>query len=279
VFRHVTTRIAARRFGVFDTSRMRSAFLGAALGCLAAFACMMAGLPVISGHAAIDLIAGIALGVIASLAPMAVLAPIAVAMVVALAAATLTPVMSGPVASWVRRDSIPSARLDAVVVLSSSVTADSVLDPVATERLLSALQLMRGHEVATLITTRPAASRRDLREVSNADQRALITLAGDTSRWREVGPVRTTREEAVRVAEFLAPAASRTIAVVTSPLHTRRACAAFEAVGFRVVCVPSTERMYSLYAFSGVRSRLIAVADWAYERLGMIEYRARGWAR
>lgn len=279
MFRHVTARRAVRRFGVFDTVRMRSAILGAALGCLAAFACMMAGLPVISGHAALDLVAGIALGVVASLAPASVLAPIAVAIVVALATATLTPMMSGPVASWIRRDSIPTTRLDALVVLSSSVTADSVLDPVATERLLSALQLMRRREVGTLITTRPAASRHDLRKVSNADQRALITLAGDTSRWREVGPVRTTREEALRVAELLAPASSRTIAVVTSPLHTRRACAVFEGVGFHVVCVPSTERMYSLYAFSGVRSRLIAVADWTYERLGMIEYRMRGWVR
>jgi uncharacterized SAM-binding protein YcdF (DUF218 family) len=154
-----------------------------------------------------------------------------------------------------------------------------VLDPVAAERLISALRLMRQHEVGVLVTTRPAASRRDLREVSNADQRALIALAGDTSRWREVGPVRTTREEALRVADLLAPAPRRTIAVVTSPLHTRRACAAFEAVGFRVVCVPSTERMYSLYSFSGVRTRLIAVADWTYERLGMFEYRARGWVR
>jgi uncharacterized SAM-binding protein YcdF (DUF218 family) len=279
VFQHVAARRAVRRFGVFETVRVRSALLGAALGCLAAFAGMMAGLPIISGHAAVDLIAGVVLGVVASLAPAFVLAPIAVAIAVALAAVTLTPVMYEPVVSWIRRDSLPMARLDAVVVLSSSVTADSVLDPVATERLLSALQLMRRQNVGALITTRPAASRHDLRKVSNADQRALITFAGDTSRWREVGPVRTTREEALRVAELLAPAARRTIAVVTSPLHTRRACAAFETVGFHVVCVPSTERMYSLYAFSGVRSRLIAVADWTYERLGMIEYRMRGWVR
>ena len=279
MFQHVTARRDGRRFGVFDATRARSALLGAALGCLAAFACMMAGLPVISGHAAIDLVAGIALGVAASLAPTYVLTPIAVAIVVTLAAVTLTPTMRGPVVSWIRRDSLPPARLDAVVVLSSSVTADSVLDPVATERLFSAMRLMRRQEVGVLVTTRPAASRRDLREVSNTDQRALITLAGDTSRWREVGPVRTTREEALRVADLLAPAPTRTIAVVTSPLHTRRACAAFEAVGFHVVCVPSTERMYSLYSFSGVRSRLIAVADWTYERLGMIEYRARGWVR
>lgn len=240
---------------------------------------MMAGLPLVSGHAAIDLVSGVVLGIAASLAPAYVLVPIVVAIAVALATVTLTPVMYEPVVSWIRRDSLPPVRLDAVVVLSSSVTADSVLDPVAAERLLSALQLMRHQQAGTLITTRPAASRHDLREVSNADQRALITFAGDTSRWREVGPVRTTREEALRVAELLAPAASRAIAVVTSPLHTRRACAAFEAVGFRVVCVPSTERMYSLYAFSGVRSRLIAVADWTYERLGMVEYRARGWVR
>jgi uncharacterized SAM-binding protein YcdF (DUF218 family) len=252
--------------------------LGAGLGALASFACLMAGLPVIASHAAITLGAGIALGLLAALTARRMVAMIVVAMVLFLAAVTLTPVLRAPVQRWIRRDSIPSMRIDAVVVLSSSVSADSVLDPIATERLVSGLEFMRHHAVGMLVTTRPAASRHDRRPVSDRDQRTLIAFAGDTTRWREVGPVRTTREEALRTAELLSPAAHRTIAVVTSPLHTRRACGAFERVGFRVVCVPSTERMYAIYSFSGVRGRLLAIADWVYERLGMIEYRARGWA-
>ena len=276
---HVTAPCAARRFRVLDVTRVRLILLGAGLGVLAAFACLMAGLPVLASHFAISLVAATVLGALISLAPLRLIAPVVIAVAVLLSLITLTPIMMRPVESWIRHDPIPPTRLDAVVVLSSSVSADSVLDPIATERLLSGLEFMRRHNVGSIVTTRPALSRRDLHQVSDADQRALIALAGDTTRWREVGPVRTTREEAIRTASLLAPAASRSIAVVTSPLHTRRACGAFEAVGFRVVCVPSTERMYAIYAFTGVRGRLLAIADWLYERVGMVEYRARGWVR
>lgn len=275
----VTTHPAERRFGVPETTRSRSILLGVALGVLAVFAGLMAGLPVLSNHLTITLLSGVLIGCLAALLPASVVVPTVVAIAAFISAITLTPVMQRPVDAWIRRDTIPVGRFDAVVVLSSSVSADSALDPIATERLLSGLEFMRRHDVGVLVTTRPAALHDQHRMVSDSDQRALITLAGDTTRWREVGPVRTTREEALRTAVLLAPASSRTIAVVTSPLHTRRACGAFEAVGFHVVCVPSTERLYPVYTFSGVRGRLLASADWLYERLGMIEYRVRGWVR
>lgn len=276
---HVTAHRAARRFGVLDATRARSILLGAALGALAAFACLMAGVPVLANHLAITLLGAIAIGALAGLLPQRVLVPLIAAIAIVTAFVALTPAMRAPVASWIRRDSVPAEHFDAVVVLSSSVSADSILDPAATERLLSGLEFMRHHDVGVLVTTRPAVSRGNLRAVSDADQRALITSFGDTARWREVAPVRTTREEALRTAALLAPASTRTIAVVTSPLHTRRACGTFEGVGFHVVCVPATERLYPVYAFDGVRGRLLATADWIYERLGMIEYRARGWVR
>jgi len=276
---HVTARRAARRFGVLDATRARRILLGAGLGALAAFACLMAGLPVLASHVATTIIVAIVLGVLAALAPLRIVMPIVVVLVLLLSAATLTPIAKRSVQSWIRHDPIPAGRLDAIVVLSSSVSADSLLDPIATDRLLSGLELMRHRDVGVLVTTRPAVSRRDPRPVSDADQRSLIALAGDSTRWREVGPVHTTRDEAVRTAALLAPASSRTIAVVTSPLHTRRACGAFEAVGFHVVCVPSAERVYAVYEFNGVRGRFLALADWVYERLGMAEYRMRGWVR
>ena len=264
---------------MLDATRTRPIVLGAGLGALAAFAVLAAGLPVVGSHVAITLSAGVLVGALAAVTARRIVALTVVAVALLVGAVTLTPVLRAPVESWIRRDSVPAVRFDAVVVLSSSVTADSTLDPVATERLLSALEFARRHEVGLIVTTRPAVSRRDSRPVSDADQRALISFSGDATRWREVGPVRTTRDEALRTGELLAPAANRTIAVVTSPLHTRRACAAFERVGFHVVCVPATERMYAVHAFRGVRARLLAVSDWAYERLGMLEYRARGWVR
>jgi uncharacterized SAM-binding protein YcdF (DUF218 family) len=264
---------------VLDITRARLVLLGAALGSLAAFACLMAGLPVLGSHVAVTLLVGVALGALAAVLPLRVVLPGVVALALLVGLVALTPIMKRPVESWIRRDPMPAARIDAVVVLSSSVSADSVLDPIATQRLLSGLELVRGHAVDLIITTRPAVTSRDMRPVSDADQRVLVSLAGDTTRWREVGPVRTTREEALRTAELLAPAAARTVAVVTSPLHTRRACGAFEAVGFHVICVPSAERMYPVYAFKGVRARLLALADLIYERVAVLEYRARGWLR
>ena len=263
---------------MLDTTPGRAILYGAACGAIGGYLCIIGGLPVLSGHVALTLVGGIVIGGVAALVPR-IAGPIGVAVALLLVMLSFTPVMQGPVQSWVRRDSLPEGRLDAVVVLSSSVSADSLIDPVATERLLSALAFLRRHDAGVLVTTRPAATHRDLRSVSDADQRALITLAGDTTRWREVGPVRTTREEALATAALLAPARTRTVAVVTSPLHTRRACAAFEGVGFHVVCVPSAERLYAINAFSGVRGRLLATADWVYERLGMLEYRWKGWVR
>ena len=46
-----------------------------------------------------------------------------------------------------------------------------------------------------------------------------------------------------------------TLAVVTSPMHTRRACATFEAVGLRVVCVPAAVRGSGLYPDANAEDR------------------------
>jgi Uncharacterized conserved protein len=190
---------------------------------------------------------------------------------------TLTPIIDRPVATWIRRDSLPAAPLDAVVVLSSSVNRDGVLDVSGTERLLSGLAVWRRNHARLLITTRVSDRGSGHVVTSDADQRALIALGGDTLSWRIAAPAHTTHDEALRTAEMLAPARSRSIAVVTSPLHTRRACATFEALGFRVVCIPSGERRYAVYSLSGPRERLDAFFDWLYEQLGMVKYRTNGW--
>jgi uncharacterized SAM-binding protein YcdF (DUF218 family) len=183
------------------------------------------------------------------------------------------------VRSWIRRDPLPTASPDAVVVLSASVNRDGALDVSGAERLLSGLDVFRRTHARVLITTRVEHRARSRTITSDTDQRRVIALAADTSVWRIVAPVHTTHDEALRSAELLAPASARPIVVVTSPLHTRRACATFEAVGFRVACVPSEERRYAAYALSGPVDRLRAFFDLLYERLGMIEYRARGWVR
>jgi uncharacterized SAM-binding protein YcdF (DUF218 family) len=224
----------------------------------------------------VSVLIGALIGGLASARSIAILCTVTAAIVAVLG---FTSVMKSPVLSLIRRDSIPSERLDAVIVLSSNVSADSLLDPAAVERLLSGLAVFRDNGARLLVTTRSASSRSDRRMVSDADRRALIDLAADTARWHAVGPVHTTRDEAVATAALLLPLGQRRVAVVTSPLHTRRACAAFERVGFQVTCVPAAERLYSVYAFNGSTTRLHAIADWLYEELARLEYRLRGWIR
>jgi uncharacterized SAM-binding protein YcdF (DUF218 family) len=112
---------------------------------------------------------------------------------------------------------------------------------------------------------------------SDVDQRRLISLASVAGAWIVVDSVHTTRDEAVRSAARLLPEGARSIIVVTSPMHTRRACATFEAVGFRVVCRASRERDFATNPPVGNRDRLAALRAFGYEQLGMIKYRARGW--
>src|SRR5205814_366820 len=67
-----------------------------------------------------------------------VAAPIALATALVM----LTPVMSSPVRRWLRSDTIPSTPLDAVVVLSANLYADSSLNPQAAARLIGGLAVL-----------------------------------------------------------------------------------------------------------------------------------------
>ena len=151
-----------------------------------------------------------------------------------------TSIMRGPVHALIRRDSIPAERLDAVIVLWSFVSADSHLDAAAVERLLTGLALFLDNGARLLVTTRSPVSDSDPRLESDTDRRRLIDLAADTGRWHAVGPVSSTRDEAVRTAAL-------------------------------------DERLYTVYTFNSSTTRLHATADWLYEELAMLKYRWHGW--
>ena len=48
-------------------------------------------------------------------------------------------------------------------------------------------------------------------------------------------------------------------------------------VGFHVICRPSAERNYVTWHPLSPHDRLGSFRDYAYERLGMIKYRSKGW--
>jgi uncharacterized SAM-binding protein YcdF (DUF218 family) len=203
---------------------------------------------------------------------------IADAILIALAVFIDTPVTTSLATHWVRADSLPSGGVDAVVVPSSTLTSSATLTAVGSDRLLSGLELIRRGVAPRLVTTRVTCCGRSRTVSSDADQRRLIEMAGVADRWILVGEAEgSTHAEALAVDRRLRELGARTIAVVTSPLHTRRACATFERDGMRVTCIPSAERGDQTRAPGGARNRTAAFRTYVYERLGWWLYRRRGW--
>jgi uncharacterized SAM-binding protein YcdF (DUF218 family) len=176
----------------------------------------------------------------------------------AVAAAVLWVVIT--VLALPREDQLPGVAPAVVIVLSSSVDDDSTLDYPTTKRIETAMAYAREHN-ARLVTTRVHGR---FGQSSEPAQRALIVRAGLQDRWTMLpDTVNSTRDEALSARQRIA---DTTIALVTSPLHSRRACATFERVGFRVTCVPSAQ--YELWRVP------LAVL---YESAAFVKYRKNGW--
>ncbi len=186
-----------------------------------------------------------------------------------------TPIMTRVAPRWVRADPIPKAA-DAIVVLSASVLSDTALNIEGTERLLTGLELFRRGVAPRIFTTQAEVQFSDGVRSTTADQARLITLVGAIPGWAVLEGTTSTRDEALQAALKM-PVAARHIVVVTSPMHTRRACATFEAVGFTVSCVPALARQHDTWHPIEAADRIAAFADYVYERLGMIKYRWKHW--
>lgn len=261
--------------------RWREAALGAALGLLAGFLAWSLGFwqvtPIRNDDVVIAALGGVG-AIVAGLGAAVWILALNGALLLVWAVIAATPLMFSLTGGWVRNDSWSQPKVDAVVVLSSYIRSNDDLDALSTDRLLSGLSLVRGGVAPRLVTTRVVAKIHGTRLLSDDDQRRLVHLAGLDSVWTEVDSVGSTRDEARLTAQLLLPKA-RTIAVVTSPMHTRRACAVFEAVGFRVFCVASRESENNTWHPVTADDRLAAFRQYLYERLGMIKYGWKGWVR
>jgi uncharacterized SAM-binding protein YcdF (DUF218 family) len=180
-----------------------------------------------------------------------------------------------PTRTLVRSDPVPKSGLDAVIVLSGGTTPDSLLIPETLDRLLTGLALMRDSVAPVLVVT-DARNRAD-DATAAPDQERLRALVARPFPMLRVDSVRTTHDEAVNAWRMLRPLGSTRVAVVTSPLHTRRACATFERVGFVVTCIPAVSRVYSVEKAHSGQDRLALFRAWIYERAAWVEYRGRGW--
>jgi len=186
-----------------------------------------------------------------------------------------TPIMRGAAHSLIRSD--PVTTVDAVVVLSSSVSEDRLLDPQAVDRLLTGMELVGNGVAPNLVVTSISVKGAKGNISSLEDQTSLVRLGGGRVNLFSTAVVSTTHDEAIEVARIAQSQRWTSVAVVTSPLHTKRACATFEKQGLKVVCFPARSRDVAVGALRGSSDRLRAFQLWLYESLATSEYRRRGW--
>ena len=194
------------------------------------------------------------------------------------AVVAFTPLIVQPAQALIRSDPIPSPPLtvDAVVVLSGGMTADGLLGPDGTERMLSGLRLAKAIGSPALVTTRIRTGA-SYEVSSDADQKKLVELLGPGLRHFIVTEVFSTRDEALRVRDLARQQSWARIAVVTSPSHSRRACGTFEKVGLRVTCAPAESREVAFRQLTDSGDRIEAFRMWIYEMAGTVNYRLKGW--
>ena len=193
-------------------------------------------------------------------------------------AVAYTPVVNALARPLIRRDALPT-RVDAVAVLSMGLTPDGMMRSETLDRLLTGLSLAKRGLAPVMMVSREQRSFAGQLVSDSADLRNVATLANPTARVIFVDSIVTTRTEAIRMGAIARANHWSTLAVVTSPMHTRRACATFEAVGLRVVCIPAAVRGSGLYSGANAEDRLRAFRSWLYEVFASSSYKSRGWIR
>jgi uncharacterized SAM-binding protein YcdF (DUF218 family) len=200
-----------------------------------------------------------------------VLVPVAFAAVAALwLAVALTPLSSLLAGGLVRRD--PPAAGDAVFVLASNVQDDGDLGSAATARLAHGIGLQRAGRAPRLVVSDIADRPSHARSVAR-----VIAGLGLDIELHAVGPAATTRDEALLAARLFSRNGWRRVVLVTSPLHSRRAAATFEAQGLEVVSSPCPETQFDLEGLDAPDDRVRAFGPALHERIGLVVYRLRDW--
>jgi uncharacterized SAM-binding protein YcdF (DUF218 family) len=188
-----------------------------------------------------------------------------------------TPLMGGLVRPLIRNDPLPS-KADAVMVLSAGVNDDGTISSTAMDRLLKGLELVNRGVAPFLVVSREAYIINGHYVSSRADQERIVSLStGGLSKLVVAGITHSTRDEAIRARDLVRARDWKRIVVVTSPMHTRRACATFEKVGVVISCAASNTRAFAIAALWSPMDRVRAFEVWLYETAGTLRYRQLGW--
>ncbi len=264
----------------FAPAVARDALTGAVLGTLCAVAAQVLGVQGLLRRPDLSLyipaaVAGALLGM-TRLRPLLWVAGAIIAFLCI--AVAYTPLAERAAAPFIRRDPIPP-RVDAIAVLSMGGTPDGLLRSETLDRVLSGMALAKRGVANNVLISRETRSFGGMQVSDSADLQNITSMIAAPATIIFVDSIFTTRTEALRMRSIAQPRGWTTVAVVTSPLHSRRACATFEAVGFKVICVPAAIRGSGLDPNSIPEDRLRAFRAWLYERFATDSYRRRGWIR
>ncbi len=189
-----------------------------------------------------------------------------------------TPLVTPMVAPFVRRDMAAAPGVpDAVIILSGSVTSEGRVTGPALERVISGFQQARRLGIPVVALSVVGDDADPSVESSERDQRELAQLMAPELELRFVRNVHSTRDEALAFAAMARTHGWRQAVVVTSPLHSRRACGAIAHAGLPVRCVPAASREYALSRLDRPENRRLAFADVVYESAATLLYAMRGW--
>jgi uncharacterized SAM-binding protein YcdF (DUF218 family) len=187
-----------------------------------------------------------------------------------------SPLVPRLAAPFMRSDTPNLANVDAVFVFSGRVTSRGLVSGEAIDRLLTGIALRAKRPELPLIVSALRLPDRPLLS-SMPDQRFLIGLVPAAGSVEWIDSVASTRDEAVRLSRRAFQARWKRVALVTSPMHTRRACATVEALGLDVTCVMAPWRVAGWPARTP-GDRMILMQRLVYESLAWAQYRITGWA-
>jgi len=187
-----------------------------------------------------------------------------------------SPLVPRLAAPFMRSDTPNLSNVDAVFVFSGRVTSRGLVSGEAIDRLLTGIALRAKRPELPLIVSVQRSPDRPLLS-SMPDQRFLIGLVPAAGPVEWIDSVASTRDEAVRLSRRAFQARWKRVALVTSPMHTRRACATVEALGLDVTCVMAPWRVAGWPARTP-GDRMILMQRLVYESLAWAQYRITGWA-
>jgi uncharacterized SAM-binding protein YcdF (DUF218 family) len=188
---------------------------------------------------------------------------------------TLTPILE-PIASWLNVGEQPR-RSDVIVILGSNLHCESGdLSSAALSRLERGLELWRQGYSDTITLTDGEADA-TCPSFEAAQRRMIGRLFPDGGpKIVVLEKMQTTRTEAEAVARKAKARGWKSILVVTSATHTRRARATFRDAGLKAIAVSSQEPKFD----SGMRypsDRFLSMMQIAREIAGLFKYRSQGW--